>query len=165
MTFSLRPARPLDADAISTLLAESYPALLAQDYAPEVLQAVLPAITRARPSLVASGTYYVVEGAGGLCAAGGWSQLDPWGGMCAPGSGHIRHLVCAPRETRKGHARRILTHIFEEARKAGVTRLDCYSTLTAEAFYRAMGLKVCAPVVMQLGRGVDFPALHMRITL
>ena len=57
----LRVATPADLAAVDALLARSYPRLLAADYPPSVLVTALPLISRARPELLASGTYYVVE--------------------------------------------------------------------------------------------------------
>jgi GNAT superfamily N-acetyltransferase len=162
MTLSFRCAQPCDAPRVTALLECSYPVLLAPDYAAETLDAVLPAITRARPSLLAGNTYFLLEERGALRAAGGWSDTDPWGGACAAGTAHIRHVVTAPEHVRCGHGRRLMAGICADARAQGITRFECYSTLTARPFYASCGFDEVAAVVMTLARGVAFPAVHMR---
>ena len=162
MTLSLRPAQPGDALRVTALLTQSYPVLLAPDYAAQTLNAVLPAITRARPSLLAGNTYFLLEERGALRAAGGWSDTDPWGGACAPETAHIRHVVTAPDHVRRGLGRRLMAGICADARAQGITRFECYSTLTARPFYASCGFEEVAAVVMTLARGVGFPAVHMR---
>ena len=59
-SLTLRPRpRPADLAAVDALLARSYPRLLAADYPPSVLVTALPLISRARPELLAVGTYWV----------------------------------------------------------------------------------------------------------
>ena len=164
MTLSLRPAQPADAANVTALLEHSYPVLLAPDYPAETLTAVLPAITRARPSLLAGQTYFLLEEKGALRAAGGWSDTDPWGGTCAPGTAHIRHVVTAPEHVRRGLGRRLMAGVCADARAQGITRFECYSTLTARDFYTRCGFEEVSAVVMTLARGVQFPAVHMRRT-
>ena len=59
--FSIRPATPDDATAATELLHASYPVLMKPAYAPDVLAAALPAMTRAHLDLLASGTYFVAQ--------------------------------------------------------------------------------------------------------
>jgi GNAT superfamily N-acetyltransferase len=162
MTLSLRRAQPADAAAVTALLASSYPQLLADDYPPEILTAALPMITRARPSLLAGGTYFLLHDASALVAAGGWSGTDPWGGLCPPGTAHIRHVVTGPGHARRGFGRRLMAAVCADAHEQGILRLECYSTLTARAFYAACGFVEVVPVILTLSRGVAFPAVHMR---
>jgi hypothetical protein len=51
---------------------------------------------------------------------------------------------------------------MEQGGADGVTRFECYSTLAAVPFYEAMGFATVAEIVLTLGRGVHFPAVHMR---
>ena len=63
------------AGAVERLLLRSYPRLLAADYPPSVMVTAVPLLARAQPGLLASGRYFVAEGANGrVLAAGGWSS-------------------------------------------------------------------------------------------
>ena len=97
-TVTLRPATPADLPAVDALLARSYPQLLKDDYPPSVLVGVLPAISRAKPSLLASGTYWLAEAEGAVLACGGWTAAAPTGGG-TPGTGHVRHVATETRPT------------------------------------------------------------------
>ena len=88
---SVRVATAADIVAVDTLLARSYPALLKVDYAPSVMVAALPVITKARPELVTSSTYFVAEVDSQVVGAGGWTAHAPTGGA-VPGLGHVRHV-------------------------------------------------------------------------
>src|SRR3954471_12267580 len=55
-THSIRIARPADSDAVSALLLASYSILLAAHYDSGALSQALPLMTRANPTLLASGT-------------------------------------------------------------------------------------------------------------
>jgi hypothetical protein len=55
-----------DAEAVTSVLAASYPDLMASAYDDAVLQQALPAMTRVNPKLLGSGTYYVARYHDGL---------------------------------------------------------------------------------------------------
>lgn len=59
--YKVRAAKPGDAEAVRTLLRASYPKLMASSYDEEVLAPALELMTRANPSLLRSGTYYLAE--------------------------------------------------------------------------------------------------------
>ena len=58
---TLRLARPDDLKAVDALLARSYPRLLRPDYPPSIMVTIVPLIARARPELLMSGRYFLVE--------------------------------------------------------------------------------------------------------
>lgn len=164
--YSLRAATPVDGNAVSTLLEASYPQLLAPDYAPRLLAAALPLITRANPRLLSSGTYYVAEAGGNaVVGCGGWTVEAPGGGDSRPGVGHIRHFAIHPEWTRRGIGRALLDRCVEEARAHDIENLECFSTLTAEAFYRAAGFVTVGPVNVPMSPTVALPGIHMRLLL
>ncbi|WP_245190861.1 GNAT family N-acetyltransferase [Jannaschia formosa] len=136
MLLSLRPATPADLPSVDMLLAASYPRLLAADYPPSVLVTALPRICRARPELLASGTYHLAFEGETLVACGGWTRARPTGGT-EPGLGHVRHVAAHPDHLRRGHARRLMEHCLAEARAAGMRALDCFSTRTARRARRS----------------------------
>ena len=159
-TLTIRTAAPGDMAELDDLFARSYPALLRSDYPPSLQVLALPILSRANPRLVASGTYYVAEGAdGALLGAGGWSLSG------ASRRGQVRHVVTDRAHVRQGIGRALLTHAMAEARRAGLSRLDCQSTLTAEPFYRACGFRSLGRIEVPLGPGIVFPAIAMERAL
>ena len=156
VTLTVRAATPADLAAVDALLARSYPKLLKADYPPSVLVLALPLIARARPELLASGTYYVAETLDGrLIGAGGWTRGRD------PSRAEVRHVVTDDRALRRGAGRAILDHVIAAARRGRVRRLDCQSTRTAVPFYRAMGFESQGEVGVPLGPGIVFPAVRM----
>lgn len=158
----IRPTSASDREALTRLFADSYPALLAADYAPDLLARALPLMTRANPALLVSGSYYVAlrRAAGPPLAAGGWTAASPHQPE-PPGTGHIRHVVTHPKATRQGLAGAVLRRCFDDARGAGLTHLVALSTLTAVPFYAAMGFAVEREEVIAMTPEVSFPAVRM----
>ena len=125
---------------VAALLAETYPVLLAPDYAPEVLEAALPAMTGAQDMLLTSGSYFIArDPSGAAMGAGGWTREAPGRGTLTPGLGHVRHVVTRLGHTRQGIGRALMAHVLGHAKAAGMTRLETMSTLTAVPFYAACG--------------------------
>ena len=153
----IRPTTRADIAAVDRLLADSYPVLLKEDYAPSVLVTALPLISKAQPKLVTCGTYYGVFDQGQLVGAGGWTFRDRRGGEV----GRIRHVVTDHRRTRQGVATELLEHIFEAARAAGVRQLLCEATRTAVPFYRSTGFEGGPDIEVPLLPGITFPAVMM----
>lgn len=161
--FAVRPAGSADADAVGSLLRATYPLHFAQAYTPELLAVALPLMTRPNLRLLASGTFYVaVLRAGDLVGCGGWTFERPGGGEASEGLGHIRHFATHPNWSRRGIGRAILERCFRDARTRGVRRLECYSSLVAEEFYRAMGFDPAGRIDIDLNADATFPAILMR---
>ncbi|MGL4319619.1 MAG: GNAT family N-acetyltransferase [Paracoccaceae bacterium] len=161
MTLTIRPATWDDLAAVDRLLADTYPRLLAADYAPSILVTALPIISRAQPGLVTSGRYFVAMREHDLLAAGGWSMGAPGGGTASAGVGHIRHMVTDWRHQRQGIGRALIAAVLADAKGAGVGRMECLSTLTAERFYASLGFAARGPVMVPLRPRIDFPAVAM----
>lgn len=156
-TITIRKSRPSDLALADALFSESYPVLLKDDYPPSVRVLAVPMLSRARPDLLASGTYYVAEDADGrLVAAGGWTRSARHGGI-----GQIRHVVTDHRRTRQGIGTALMTHIIDTARAAGIRHLQCQSTRTAVPFYTACGFRLLGPIEVPLAPGISFPAVAM----
>ena len=152
---TLRLARPDDLAAVDALLARSFPRLLKDDYPPSILVTVVPLIARARPGLLASGRYFVVEDtAGRILGAGGYSPDGR-------GRAEIRHVATDPEVVRQGVGRRLLSGVFAAAEAEGVRGYDCLSTRTAVPFYAAMGFRVAGPVAVPILPALAFPAIRM----
>jgi GNAT superfamily N-acetyltransferase len=166
-SLTLRLARPEDLKAVGDLLARSYPRLLRADYPPSVMVGLVPLIARARPELLASGRYFVVEDAEGrVLGAGGYSLTAPVArgaaaGGVVPAVGHIRHVAVDPEATRQGIGRRLMAAVFASAGAEGVRVYDCLSTRTAVPFYASVGFKVVGEVLVPITQGMAFPAVRM----
>ncbi|MGB8814048.1 MAG: GNAT family N-acetyltransferase [Paracoccaceae bacterium] len=144
------------------MLQRCYPVVLAPDYPADVLAAALPGMTRAKPALLTSGSYFVTEGAlGRIVAAGGWTRGAPGNGVMQGATGHIRHVASDPDLLRQGLGRRLMQAVMADAKATGIVRLECLSTRTAEPFYANMGFLSVGPVDVMLGSGVVFPAVLM----
>ena len=153
----IRPSTPADLAKVDTLLARSYPKLLKAAYPPSILVTALPLISRAQPELLATGTYYVAETAeGGIVAAGGWTPDKKHQDL-----GHIRHLVADDRMQGQGLGRAIVTHSLQVAADSGKTRMECWSTFPAVAFYAALGFVEVGPIDVPLREGITFPSVRM----
>lgn len=159
--YVIRPALPGDAQAVGKVLDRSYRTLLADDYEPDLLRAALPLISRARPSLLTCGTYFVLEQGEEILVAGGWSDMSPHGRPAQRGEGHIRHVACDPKVARQGLAAALMDRVLVSAAAAGVTRLHCQSTLTAAPFYKACGFVPRGRIDVRLPTGLLFPAVQM----
>ena len=162
--FSLRLATAADFAAVDALLARSYPRLLAPDYPASVRVLAIPLISRARPELLASGTYWLAQDPqGDILGAGGWTQGAPGAAEegHGPATGHIRHFVTDDRLTRQGIGRALMERVLAQAGAAGMRRLDCLATRTAVPFYAALGFQEQGLVDVPLRPGIVFPAIRM----
>ena len=164
---TIRKTRRSDLSEIDALFRRSYPALLKANYPPSIMVLAVPLIARANPQLIVSGRYFCVsDRTGSIVGAGGWSGADPRRRSAgAPSTGHIRHVVTDHRRVREGIGRALMGHIFDDARDAGVLRLDCLSTWTAVPFYAACGFEEIGPVSIDLAEAISFPAILMQRSL
>ena len=159
--FTIRPTTSDDLASVDALLARAYPRLLKPDYPPSVLVTALPIIARANPALLGCGTYYLVLSAeGDLLGAGGWTRDRE-----KAERGHVRHVVTDDRAVRRGVGRALIGHVLDTARAAGVTEMECWSTLTAVPFYERLGFRGVGPVDAPLAPGINFPSERMLQTL
>lgn len=158
---TLRTSTAADVSAIDRLLSDSYTRLLKSDYPPSVQVTAVPIISRANPSLVSSGTYFVaVTPEDEIIGGGGWSRS-----IKSADIADVRHIVTDHRHLRRGIARRIMMGIISEARRAGIARLDCLATRTARPFYEAMGFDNFGEITVGLRPGIDFPTIRMQRSL
>jgi GNAT superfamily N-acetyltransferase len=170
--FVVRPALLRDRDGIDDMLSRSYPPLLAPAYAAELLTAAWPAMTRANPKLLERETWFVAIAEDELVVGcGGWTPERPGTGEREPGLGHVRHFGTHVDHLRQGIARMIASRMLASARAAGITQLDCDSTIVAEPFYAALGFRTIGPTTVTMpcldrpGEFVEFPSLLMRLAI
>jgi len=160
---TVRLAEPSDFGSVNTLFSESYSVLLRRDYSYQVLSPVLPFIAKAKPELLASGTYFVATYGRVVVGAGGWTAEPPGKSTAKPGVGHIRHVVTSHRHTRSGIASHLLGEVLYQARAYGMHRLECLSTRTAEPFYQAMGFRSVRPIDVAIAGKHRFPSIEMEL--
>jgi GNAT superfamily N-acetyltransferase len=162
-SYSIRIAVPSDSDAVSTLIVASYSILLPAHYSSDTLSRALPYMSSANPILLASGTYYVAETEpGDLVGCGGWTAARPGSGEIVEGEAHIRHFATHPEWLRRGVGSHLLSRCFSDARRLGIRKLHCFSTLGAERFYEALGFDRIEPIEVPMGPGpVMVPAVLM----
>lgn len=147
MKYSIRGANIVDLDAVSTLLKESYSTLLPACYTNEILRSTLQFMTKANPTLLECGTYYVAEVApGNIIGCGGWTAARPGSGEVVEGEAHIRHFGTHPDFVRQGVGAKLLARCFSDARQLNIRKLIVFSTLGAELFYEACGFKRIGPI-------------------
>jgi len=164
--FRLRSATPADQTAVSAVLEASYTKAFTGHYQDRVLAAALPLMTRANPRLLASGTYHVAETARGrLVGCGGWSLDRPGSGEVVEGLAHVRHFGTDPAWMRRGVGRALFALCAVEAAERGIGRFECYSSLVAEDFYRALGFRRVRTTDIQLSPGIMLGGVVMELEM
>ena len=158
---SIRVAHPDDAEAVTAVLQDGYPGPMASAYDAAILERALPAMTLANPALLASGTYHVAEVEGQVVGCGGWTFERPATGEIEPSVAHLRHFGTRARWAGRGIGRRLYERCEAEARAAGVTMFECYSSLNAELFYTALGFERIAPIDVAMSNGAVLPSVQM----
>jgi GNAT superfamily N-acetyltransferase len=152
-----------DAAAVASVLEASYPELMAPAYDAAVLQQALPAITRANPKLLGSGTYHVARYHDGLViGCGGWTAERPGTTQIQPGIGHIRHFAVHPRWIGRGIGRRIYQACETQARANRITIFEVFASLNALPFYESMGFSKLEEISTAIGSRISFPTVWMR---
>ena len=157
----IRVASSKDLQRIEALLERSYPNLMKQAYAPDVLALALPAMTRANPELLASGSFYVAETAGSVIGCGGWTFAPPGGGDTLEGLVHAKHFAVDPNRSSTGIGRAIFERSTNDACAAGAIRIQALSSLNAEPFYKSMGMDRLDLISVPMGAGIEFPVVLM----
>jgi GNAT superfamily N-acetyltransferase len=140
--------------------------LLSASYESDLLGRGLPHFTRANPTLLSCGTYYVAETeTGDLVGCGGWTAAEPETGNVTEGEAHIRHFATHPDWTRQGIGTALLAHCISYARSFGIRKLNCFSSLNAEPFYRAAGFVTVRLMDLQLAPSLAFRVVLMRLQI
>jgi N-acetylglutamate synthase-like GNAT family acetyltransferase len=162
VSFRIRTASLLDLEAVSALLLKSYSVLLQEAYEAAIVEKAVPLITNAQPKLLTSGTYYLADTEdGAIVGAGGWTKTSPTGKNETLTNGNIRHFGTDPDNARKGIGRALINRCIEDATLAGLTELNCYSTLNGERFYQACGFTSIETFIINLPGNVQFPSIRM----
>lgn len=157
----VRVATTKDMQGIETLLRRSYSSLMSSAYGADVLALALPAMTRAKPDLVASGIFYVAETAGSIVGCGDWTSAPPGDGVTVDGLARARHFAVDPDQAGTGIGRAIFERVSNDACAVGAVRIQALSSLNAEPFYKRMGLDRLDLIIVPMGPGIEFPVVLM----
>lgn len=164
--YTIKTASRDDEAAINSLLDASFSSLLTSIYDDVALAPILPKVTQLNPKLLSSGTYYIaVNKNEEIISCGGWTHERPGTHEIIEGKAHIRHFATHPDYTGYGVARDIYNHCVSEAKKQGVSEFECYSTLNAEFFYKALGFKSIKLFDLDMGGDLTFPSVLMRVNI
>ena len=174
----IRAATAADVPALTALIQRSARELSRGFYTEREAESAITHVFGVDSSLVADGTYYIVESADTFAACGGWSRrrtlyggdqrpvgasvgapaglLDP-----AMDAARIRAFFVAPEFARKGMGRLLLNHCSAAAVAAGFTSLELMATLPGVPFYAALGFREVEAVRDLLPDGVALPFVRM----
>jgi N-acetylglutamate synthase-like GNAT family acetyltransferase len=160
--FTIRTATNQDDVQISTLLRASYPELMRTHYESEILELALPIMTRANPALLASGSYNLAETEDRtIVGCGGWTMERPGIGEIVERLAHLRHFATHPEFTGNGVGRAVYETCEKDAKRAGVDRLECYASLNAQSFYKALGFEPIELIEVRLRCDFMFESMLM----
>jgi GNAT superfamily N-acetyltransferase len=171
--FGVRAATNADVPALRALIAASVRGLSAGYYTPEQAESALVHVFGPDTQLIADGTYYVVESAGGLVAAGGWSARRTLFGGDQTKSGEdaaldpsteparIRAFFVHPAWARRGLGRLLFEHCLAAARAAGFRELTLVATLPGVPLYRALGFVEREVFAVPMADGLELPVVRM----
>lgn len=174
----LRLATPADRPALAALVDRSVRELSRDHYSPAQIDGSLAAIFGIDGTLIADGTYFVVEtGEGVPAGCGGWSRrrtlcggdqfsdrspelVDP-----AQEPAKIRAFFVDPAFARRGVGRMLMAASEAAAGAAGFTVLELMATLPGVPLYTALGFKATGRVELPLPDGGRIPFVPMRKNL
>jgi GNAT superfamily N-acetyltransferase len=172
--WTIRLATTSDIPVLTGLIDASVRGLQAGDYTPAQIDGALRAVYGVDTQLIADGTYFVVEDAGGTIAGcGGWSKRKTlYGGdryqaredsLLDPrhDAARIRAFFVHPQWARRGIGAMILDACESAAIAAGFTRLEMGATLTGVPFYRAKGYRSVEELSVPLPDGQALPIVRM----
>jgi GNAT superfamily N-acetyltransferase len=173
----LRLARPAEADAIDALMKASTANLFPAYYDEAQTVASVRFIASVDRTLIADGTYFVLEAGGELVACGGWSRRD----KLYTGSGEgaddarlldpateparVRAMFVRPDWTRRGLGTRILEACEVAARAEGFRTMALVATLPGVPLYQRFGFVATDSVEVRMPDGTSIPALAMEMRL
>ena len=173
MTLTHRLATPEDLPALEILMALSIRELVGRYLGPDGVQASFE-IMGVDTTLVADGTYFVVEGERRIVGCGGWSRRATlFGGDHSAGRdsrlldprtepARVRAMYTHPNFARRGVGRLVLTLCEDAARADGFRSLELVATVAGEPLYAACGFTVTERIDVPTSTGVFVPCARMR---
>jgi GNAT superfamily N-acetyltransferase len=170
----LRLAMPDDRAVLEALVEQSVRDLGRGYYTPAQIDSSLKYIFGIDGTLIADGTYFVVEVAGQPAGCGGWSfrrtlfggdqfsdrspaPLDP-----AVDAAKIRAFFVDPVFARRGIGRMLMAACEQAARAAGFHVLELMATLPGVPLYQALGFVATGTLDQPVPDGTTIPFVPMR---
>ena len=169
----LRIATAADAPAIDALMKESAAALFPRSYDERQAASAVRYVAQVDETLLADGTYFVLEAGGEAVGCGGWSRRDkPYTGSGeaagdvrlldpAAESARVRAMFVRADWTRRGLGRRILQECEAAARAEGFRSLYLVATLPGVPLYRSYGFEALEELEVTMPDGVSIPCVSM----
>ncbi len=174
---ALRIATADDERAIDALMKQSIAAIFPRFYDERQVESAVRYIGDVDRTLVADGTYLVLERDGEVVGCGGWSRRDKLftGSGDAAGDSRLLDPATEPAKvramfvrddwTRRGLGRRILEECEAAARREGFRRLSLMATLPGVPLYRAYGFRPLEEVEITMPDGVTLACVSMDMPL
>jgi GNAT superfamily N-acetyltransferase len=169
----LRVAALADEDAIGALMKESIRSIFPRFYDRRQTESAIRYIGDVDRTLVADGTYFVLESEGEVVGCGGWSRRN----LLYTGSGHsdsdarlldphteparVRAMFVRSDWTRRGLGRRILEECETAAREEEFVRLALMATLPGVPLYAAYGFRPLEEVEITMPDGITLACVSM----
>lgn len=143
-------------------------------YTPEQAEGAAKFLTIPDSTIIADGTYFVVEQDGQIVGCGGWSKrrklftgsleqetlsgdfLDP-----ETEAAKVRAMFVHPEHTRQGIGESIFVACEQAALEAGFSKIELMATLPGVPFYRRMGCLDEGEENVQLPDGSLLPCLRV----
>jgi predicted N-acetyltransferase YhbS len=147
----IRVATLADAASVDHVLQSSYGSLMKETYDAALLERVLPAMTKANPALLSSGTYFVAMCDTNIVACGGWTAQRPGTGEVLPKLGHVRHFATHPGWIRQGIGKAIYSICECQAIAAGIETIEVSAGLNAVPFYASIGFDMVGRMEVPMG--------------
>jgi GNAT superfamily N-acetyltransferase len=177
-SYHIRRAVLADVPALHALIELSVRSLQARDYSQAQIEGALGTVFGVDRQLIADGTYFVVDAAGGggaieIAGCGGWSKRQTlFGSDRASGredrlldplreNARIRAFFVHPDWARRGIGSRILAACEKAAMEAGFQGFELGATITGERLYGARGYREVERVEVPLGNGATMPVIRM----
>lgn len=170
---TLRVAAPAEEDAVGALMKESITSLFPLFYDDRQTASAVRYIGDVDRTLVADGTYFVLESEGEVVGCGGWSRRN----LLYTGSGHsdsdarlldprteparVRAMFVRSDWTRRGLGRRILEECETAARDEGFVQLALMATLPGVPLYAAYGFRPLEEAEIAMPDGVTLACVSM----
>ena len=169
----LRVATLDDEAAVEALMKGSAAALFPLFYDERQSASAVRYVAQVDRTLLADGTYFVIESRDEPVACGGWSRRD----KLYTGSGdsdddaraldpssepaRVRAMFVRANWTRRGLGRRILEECEAAARREGFRQLALVSTMPGLPLYRAYGFRPIEEHDVVMPDGVSIPCVSM----
>jgi GNAT superfamily N-acetyltransferase len=166
-------ATPADAAGIEALMKASAAAIFPRWYGEREAASAVRYVAEVDATLLADGTYFVVEHEGELVACGGWSRRDRLytgsgeseedGRLLDPATepARIRAMFVRDDWTRRGLGRRIIEECEAAAGREGFRRLALGATLPGVPLYLACGFEPLEEFEVELSDGVGLACVAM----